>query len=100
MRKIRCYIPNVLLSFLLVFLLLAAGLTAFVRTQVLNADTFRVVTAQEGLADKAYSSLESYFRTRANSTGIPAEVYTDVMDRAELEEASVCITTRFASNVT
>lgn len=87
MRKIRCYIPNVLLSFLLVFLLLAAGLTAFVRTQVLNADTFRVVTAQEGLADKAYSSLESYFRTRANSTGIPAEVYTDVMDRAELEEA-------------
>ena len=49
MRKIRCYIPNVLLSFLLVFLLLAAGLTAFVRTQVLNADTFRVVTAQEGL---------------------------------------------------
>lgn len=87
MRKIRCYIPNVLLTFLLVFLLLASGVTAFVSAQILNADTFRVVTAQEGLADKAYSSLASYFKTRANSTGIPAEVFTEVMDRDELEDA-------------
>ena len=87
MSKIRCYFPNVLLTFLLVFLLLGCGLTAFVRTQVLNAETFSVVTAQEGLADKAYSSLETYFKTRANSTGIPAEVFTDVMDRDELEKA-------------
>lgn len=87
MSKIRYYLPNVLLTFLLVFLLLGCGLTAFVRTQVLNADTFRVVTAQEGLADKAYSSLETYFKTRANSTGIPAEVFTEVMNRDELEAA-------------
>lgn len=87
MKNIRCYIPNVLLTFLLVFFLLAAQLTVFAKTQVLNADTFRIVAQEESLADKAYISLESYFKTRANSTGIPADVYTDVMDRDELEEA-------------
>ncbi len=87
MRKIRCYIPNVLLTFLLVFLLLAAELTVFAKTQVLNAATFRTVAESEDLADKAYTSLETYFKTRSNSTGIPAEVYTDIMDREELHEA-------------
>lgn len=87
MRKIRCYLPNVLLTFLLVFLLLATQLTVFAKTQVLSAATFRSVAESEALADKAYISLENYFKTRANSTGIPAEVYTDVMNREELHEA-------------
>ncbi len=87
MKKIRCYLPNVLLTFLLVFFLLATQLTIFVRTQVLNAEVFRTVAEQEEIADKAYASLESYFKTRANSTGIPANVYTDVMDRDELDKA-------------
>ncbi len=87
MKKIRCYIPNVLLTFLLVFMILATELVFFARMQVLNTDTFRTVIAQEQLADKAYTSLESHFKTRANSTGIPAEVYMDVISREELGEA-------------
>ncbi len=87
MKQIRCYLPNVLLTFLLVFFLLATQLTIFAKTQVLNAANFQKIAEQEGLADMAYSSLETYFKTRANSTGIPAEVYTDVMDRDALHEA-------------
>ncbi len=87
MKKVRCYIPNVLLTFLLVFMILAAELAMFARTQVLNKEHFRTVAEQEQLADKAYLSLESYFKTRSNSTGIPAEVFMDVMDREELHEA-------------
>ncbi len=86
MKQIRCYLPNVLLTFLLVFFLLAAELVTFARTQVLNAETFHVVAQQEALADKAYTALEDYFKTRANSTAIPAEVYTDVIDREELND--------------
>jgi len=87
MKKIRWYIPNVLLTFLLVFMILATELTLFARTQVLNVDTFRTVAEEQELADKAYLSLESHFKTRANSTGIPAEVFTDVMNREELHAA-------------
>lgn len=87
MKQIRCYLPNVLLTFLLVFFLLATQLTIFAKTQVLNAANFQKIAEQEGLADMAYSSLETYFKIRANSTGIPAEVYTDVMDRDALHEA-------------
>ncbi len=87
MKQIRCYLPNVLLTFLLVFFLLATQLTIFAKTQALNAANFQKIAEQEGLADMAYSSLETYFKTRANSTGIPAKVYTDVMDRDALHEA-------------
>lgn len=86
MMKIRCYIPNILLIILLVFVLLATLLTAFVRTQVLNADSFRIITEQEQLDEKAYKSLETYFKTRANSTGIPAEVFMDAIPQPELKE--------------
>lgn len=87
MKQIRCYLPNVLLTFLLVFFLLASQLTVFAKTQALNAASFQKIAEQEGLADMAYSSLETYFKTRTNSTGIPAEVYTDVMDRDALHKA-------------
>ncbi|MBR6617258.1 MAG: hypothetical protein IKL00_05210, partial [Oscillospiraceae bacterium] len=62
-------------------------LVFFARMQVLNADTFRTVVQQEQLADKAYTSLESHFNTRANSTGIPAEVFMNAVDREALGEA-------------
>lgn len=86
MTKIRCYLPNVLLTFLLVFFVLGCQLTVYAKTQVLSKETFRTIAEQEALADKAYTSLESYFKSRANSTGIPAEVYTEVMNRETLHD--------------
>ncbi len=97
MKKIRCYIPNVLLTFLLVFFLLAAQLTIFVKTQALNPQTFRQITAQENLAEKAYNSLEDYFKSRTNATGIPAEVYMDVITHEAIRQAmDQSVSTAFA----
>ncbi len=87
MKNIRCYLPNVLLTFLLVFFVAGSQMTIFVKTQVLSKHTFQSIAEQEALADKAYTSLESYFQSRSNSTGIPAEVYTDVIDREMLHAA-------------
>lgn len=89
MKKVHCYIPNVLLTLLLVFVLLATELVFFARMQIINTDTFRTVVQQEKLADKAYASLETYFSTRSNSTGIPAEVYLNAIGREELNEAII-----------
>ncbi len=87
MRKIRCYLPNVILTFLLVFALVGCQAALFAKTQVLNTKNFETIAREEALADKAYTTLESYFRTRANSTGIPESVYMDVMDKEALHEA-------------
>lgn len=96
MKKIRCYIPNVLLTFLLVFFLLAAQLTIFVKAQALNPRIFRQITAEENLADKAYDSLEDYFKSRTNATGIPTEVYMDVITHEAIRTAmDQSVTTAF-----
>ncbi len=87
MKHIRLYLPNVILTLLLTFVLLGCEGLLFAKTQVLSKDNFRTVAQEEQLAEKAYTTLESYFKTRANSTGIPASVYMDVMDQEALEAA-------------
>ena len=81
MKRIRLYLPNVLLTFLLVFFLLGSELTMLASRVALNADAFALVEQQQDLGGKAYSTLETYFNTRSNSTGIPAEVFLAAVDR-------------------
>ncbi len=87
MKNIRLYLPNVLLTLLLTFVLLGCEGLLFAKTQVLSKQNFRTIAQKEQLAEKAYTTLDSYFKTRANSTGIPSSVYMDVMDQEALEAA-------------
>ncbi|MDE5564791.1 MAG: hypothetical protein K2I93_06515 [Oscillospiraceae bacterium] len=89
MKRIQAYLPNVLLTFLLVFALLAAELVLFVSAVVFNPAVFRTVAEQEALADKAYATLEADFTSRSNSTGIPAEVFLDAIDHDALHEGII-----------
>lgn len=86
MKQIKLYLPNVLLTFLLVFVLLGLELTLFAKLVVLNPATFRTVAGQQNLKDKAYATLEADFKARANSTGIPAEIFLTPMDKDALHE--------------
>lgn len=79
MKKIQNYIPNVLLTFLLVFALLGTELCVFAKTVVLSPATFRQVTIQEQLGEKAYASLGKTFESRSHSTGIPKEVFLETL---------------------
>lgn len=79
MKRIRCYLPNVLLSFLLVFCLMGTEGLLLVKYAALRPQTFAAVAQQQALADKAYATLTKEFKTRSNSTGIPAEVYLDAI---------------------
>ena len=79
MTKIRHYFPKILLTFLLIFLLIGTGLSFLVQHSFLTYKAFETVTNQQNLDEKAYSALESYFKSRANSTGIPAEVYLNAV---------------------
>ncbi|MDE6730560.1 MAG: hypothetical protein K2J71_07285, partial [Oscillospiraceae bacterium] len=74
-NPMKLYPVKILLAFVLVFCLLGTELLVSVKHIALNPATFETVTEAQQLDEKAYTALESYFKSRANSTGIPAEVF-------------------------
>jgi len=86
MTKLKLYIPKLILTFLLVFLCIGTGLSFLVQHSFLTYKAFETVTNQQNLDEKAYSALESYFKSRANSTGIPAEVYLDAITQEDMKQ--------------
>ncbi len=86
MTKIRRYFPKILLTFLLIFLLIGTELSLLVQHNFLTYKAFETVTNQQNLDEKAYSALESYFKSRANSTGIPAEVYLNAVTQEDMKQ--------------
>ena len=87
MKQIKAYIPNVLLTFLLVFALLGAELLVFVQTAI-APETFRRITRQENLGQVTYEALDKLFDARSHSTGIPAEVFMKTLS-PELLQACI-----------
>ena len=89
MRKVRLYIPNVLLTFLLVFVIIGGEAAMLVGRIALNEKTYGVLTEQQQLDAKGYDILTSYFRTRSNSTGIPETVFLDAFTQDDLKAAII-----------
>ncbi len=87
MKQIKAYLPNVLLTFLLVFALLAAELLIFAQA-LLTPATLREITKQKDLGNVTYQALEKTFAARSHSTGIPAEV---IMGTLSQETLTACI---------
>ncbi|MBR4319735.1 MAG: hypothetical protein IKI37_02450 [Oscillospiraceae bacterium] len=92
MNKIRFYIPKVFFTFLLVFLLIGSELALLVQQKALAKKTFENVIVQQDLGQKAYSSLDAYFQSRSNSTGIPKEVFMNALDENTLADSIYFIT--------
>ena len=88
MKHVKWYIPNVLLTFLLVFLIIGCEATMLAGRVGLNPRTYGYITEQQQLDAKGYETLTSYFRTRSNSTGIPEteflDAYTQEFLRADI----------------
>ena len=87
MSKIRFYFPKILLTFLLIFLLIGSETALLVQQKALAKNTFTQVITQQELGTKAYSSLDAYFQSRCNSSGIPKEVFMNSLNEEFLENA-------------
>ncbi|MDE5769118.1 MAG: hypothetical protein K2H82_07005 [Oscillospiraceae bacterium] len=88
-NHIKLYPLKVLLAFVFVFCLLGTELLLSVKHIALNPATFETVTETQQLDEKAYTTLESYFRSRANSTGIPAEVFLNPITKEQLRQGTL-----------
>ncbi len=86
MTNIRLYFPKIILTFLLIFLLTGTELSLLIQHNALTYKAFETVTVQQNLDEKAYTALESYFQSRSNSTGIPADVYLDAVTQEDMKQ--------------
>ena len=89
MRSIKLYPVKIIFAFLFVFCLLGTELTLFAKYTALNSATFEKVVESEQLEEKTYTTLENYFQSRSNSTGIPASVYLDSINKNDLKQGTL-----------
>lgn len=85
MQQIKLYIPKVLLTFLLIFLLIGTELSLLIQHKALAYPTFEIITEQQNLDQKTYDAIASYFQSRSNSTAIPPEIYLDTIHTDQLK---------------
>lgn len=87
--RIKLYPVKIILAFLFVFCLLGTELTLFAKYTALNSSTFEKVVESESLEEKTYATLETYFKSRSNSTGIPDSVYLNAIDKNSLKQGTL-----------
>ena len=76
MKKISTYIPSVIISVLLIFCFLCGSAAIIADVNLTSSRTVRFAE-NENIDEKVMASINKHYREKANSTGIPASVYTD-----------------------
>lgn len=85
MKRPATYLVSVILTLLLIFTALAAMGACVVRKVSLETDTALTLVQTQSLADRVHSALETEFRQKESTTGIPAELYAESITAEVLE---------------
>lgn len=85
MKSAKTYIPCVILSILLVFSMLGTGICITADNVILNSQTCLEIISEKKLSEKIRKLLERTFKEKYNSTGIPSEVYIDVLSEKYID---------------
>lgn len=85
MKRPVTYLASVILTLLLIFMLLASMGAGVVQFFSLDTKTALSIVQTQKLAERVHTSLESDFRQRESTTGIPAELFTDAISAEALE---------------
>ncbi|MCD7810505.1 MAG: hypothetical protein LUG91_01450 [Ruminococcus sp.] len=75
MKSLKTYIPSLILSIVLVFTLIGAS-GALTAVSFANPEKLIKLTSDNNITSKIQTELESYYSSKYNETGIPAEIYT------------------------
>lgn len=85
MRRPVTYLASVILTLLLIFSLLITMGAGVVQFFALDTTTALSLVQTQSLPERVHTFLETEFRQRESTTGIPAELYTDAISAAVLE---------------
>ena len=85
MNRISTYITSVIISVLMIFCFLGGAAALITDINVTAPKTVKLAE-NEKIDDKVMTSIDKYYREKANSTGIPATVFTDNISREYVRE--------------
>lgn len=87
MRKMEKYIPNLILSVILIFSLLGAEGVAFAKYRVFNEQVCIDAVESNDVTGKVLDSIEKYFENSSNYSRIPSDVYMSAVDENLVKKA-------------
>lgn len=85
MKRPSTYIVSVILTLLLIFTGIAAMAASVAQFYALDTDTALSVVQTQKLSARVQTALETEFRQRESTTGIPAALYTEAISAEVLE---------------
>ncbi len=90
MKITEKYVLNLILSILLIFSLIGAGVTAFAKYDLLTSDSFIESSDENNVPKIVYDEINEYFTNSEAYSGIPAEVYMSAITEEDIENIISC----------
>lgn len=87
MNRLKTYIPNFLLSVLLVFSIAGLSVISLVSGSLLSPEYYTASAEKHGIYGRVSAYIEDYFAKSYDVSGIPAEVYMDGLDEKIIRQA-------------
>lgn len=85
MKKVKTYLPSLILSIILVLCFIASVAVIIVDINITDKNAISLAEKKE-LALKSISQIEKNFKEKSGSTGIPASIYTDAIDDEYIDD--------------
>ncbi len=79
MKKFSTYLPSLIISVMLVFLIIGSALMVIIDINV-TAEKSIDLTDKNNISSTVRSELENYFNDQYNTTGVPSQTYMDALD--------------------
>lgn len=85
MKHLEKYIPNLLLTIILVFALIGAEGIMFAKNQLMRSQPYIETVEKNDVALKSMNAIEKYFKDSENYSGIPADVYMSAITEEDIK---------------
>ncbi len=87
MKKFNNYAASLIFTILTAFFIIFTVFVRFAGTTVMNEKFYTDIVKSEKLTDSVLNSINKFFDDSYASSGIPAEVYLNAIDKDKLESA-------------
>ncbi len=85
MKHLEKYIPNLLLTIILVFALIGVEGITFAKNQLMRSQPYIETVEKNDVALKSMNAIEKYFKDSENYSGIPADVYMSAITEEDIK---------------
>ena len=85
MKKISTYLPSLIISVLLVFMLMLSSAVLLVDINA-TANNLKDLSSKKAVSSMIHTELNKYYSDKYNTTGIPSEVYMNAISESYIQD--------------